>query len=79
MKIFKFKTNLHNQENVTKVAAFLDKEDNISNWQVDTDSEENILSLSGENIDPQKIENALAEAGFKAQVLRVIGTGGEGL
>jgi len=79
MKILKFKTNLKNQDNVSKVAPYLDKVENISNWQVDTESEDKILSVSGENIDPQKIENTLQEAGFKAEVLRIVGIGGEGL
>ena len=63
MKILKFKTNLKNQDNVSKVAPYLDNAENISNWQVDTESEDKILSVSGEKIDPQKIENALQEAG----------------
>jgi len=79
MKILKFKTNLKNQDNVSKVAPYLDNAENISNWQVDTESEDKILSVSGEKIDPQKIENALQEAGFKAEILRIVGIGGEGL
>ena len=79
MEILKFKTNLEKQENVAAVAAFLDREANISNWQVDTDSEDKILSIAGENIDPQKIENGLKEAGFNAAILRVVGTSGTGL
>ena len=79
MKILKFKTNLQNQDNVSKVAAYLDKEENISNWQVNTESEDKVLSVSGENLNPQIIKNALEEAGFKAEVLRIVGTGGEGL
>jgi copper chaperone len=79
MEILKFKTNLEKQENVAAVSSFLDKESNITNWQVDTDSEDKILSISGENIDPQTIENGLNEVGYKAEVLRIVGASGEGL
>ncbi len=79
MKILKFKTNVKSAEEVAKVASFLDKEESISNWKIDPESEENILSVSGDNLNPQKVENAVQQAGFEIEVLRVLGTGGEGL
>ncbi|MBC3539956.1 copper chaperone [Rufibacter sediminis] len=79
MEILKFKTNLSGQEEVAKVAPLLDKIETISEWQVDTQSSENVLSISGKNLDPQRVENALAEAGFTAEILRVLGIDGEGL
>jgi hypothetical protein len=59
--------------------AYLDRKANISQWQVDTDTEDKKLSVSGTNVNPQKVENALQEAGFKAEVLRIVGASGEGL
>ncbi|MGV3587587.1 MAG: copper chaperone [Adhaeribacter sp.] len=79
MKILKFKTNVKSPEAIAEVASFLDKQENISQWKIDAESEENILSVSGENLNPQQVENAVAQAGFKAEVLRVLGTAGEGL
>lgn len=79
MEILKFKTDIAGKEAMDKVAPYLDKLDAIINWQVDSETEENILSISGSNVNPQQVENALAEAGFKAEVMRVLGIGGEEL
>jgi len=79
MKILKFKTNINTEADVAKLAPLLDKEESISKWDVDTDSEEKVLSVSGENLLIQKVENAIQEAGFEAETLRVLGIGGEDL
>ncbi|WP_192823873.1 heavy-metal-associated domain-containing protein [Rufibacter sp. LB8] len=79
MEIIKFKTNISNQSDVTNVAPYLEKIEGISNWQVDTETEENVLSVSGKDLNPQAIENALQEAGFQAEILRVVGLSGDEL
>jgi len=79
MKILKFKTNINTEADVAKIAPLLDKEESISKWDVDTASEEKVLSVSGENLLLQKVENAIQEAGFEAETLRVLGIGGEDL
>ena len=79
MKILKFKTNINTEADVAKIAPLLDKEESISKWDVDTASEEKVLSVSGENRLLQKVEHAIQEAGFEAETLRVLGIGGEDL
>ena len=76
MKILKFKTNINCGDCVNKVTPYLDKEESISKWQVDTDSKDKILSVSGEELDPAKVKNLVEEAGFKAETVRVLGIGG---
>lgn len=76
MELMKFKTNLVNREEVPRIASYLEKEENISKWKVDTDSEEKILSVSGINLDPQRIENIVRNAGFKAEIVRILGING---
>lgn len=76
MKILKFKTNINCGECVKKVTPFLDGEESISKWQVDTRSRDKILSVSGEELNPQKVINAVEKAGFKAETDRVLGIGG---
>lgn len=76
MEIIKFKTNVENQEALAKVAPHLDKEKSISKWHLDTDSKERLLSVSGSELDPQVVENAIQKAGYKAEVIRVLGIGG---
>ncbi|WP_225987793.1 hypothetical protein [Rufibacter sp. LB8] len=53
MEIIKFKTNISNQSDVTNVAPYLEKIEGISNWQVDTETEENVLSVSGKDLNPR--------------------------
>jgi len=77
MEILKFKTNIGSKEDVSKVAPQLDKLTNISKWDVDTEIEEKVLSISGKDLNPQKVVNAMQEAGFEAEILRVLGIGGE--
>jgi len=79
MKIIKFKTNINCGGCLATVTPFLNGVDFISNWQVDTSSPDKVLTVSGEGIEPQQIQNLVDEAGFKAEVLRVQGIGGEDL
>ncbi len=76
MKIIKFKTNINCGGCVATVTPFLNESGFISNWQVDTNSPDKVLTVSGEGIEPQQIQNLVEEAGFKAEVLRVQGIGG---
>lgn len=76
MKIIKFKTNINCGGCVSGVAPFLDGSEKISNWQVDTESSDKILSVAGEQIEPHQIKELVRKAGFQAEVLRVQGIGG---
>ncbi|WP_026461437.1 hypothetical protein [Adhaeribacter aquaticus] len=79
MEILKFKTDIKAEADVAKIKPLLDKDGAISNWSLDTDSEENILSISGENVNPQQIENLLKEVGFTSEIIRVVGISGSEL
>lgn len=79
MEILKFKTNIKCGGCVATVTPFLNKEGSIQNWQVDTASADKILTISGNNVNPQKVKNVLEKAGFKAEVIHVTGTGGSDL
>jgi len=79
MEILKFKTNIADQESVNKVGSLLDQQEGISKWNIDPNSDDNVLSISGDNVNPQKIENVVQEAGFQAETIRVVGIGGSDL
>ncbi len=79
MEIVKFKTNIKCGGCVATVTPYLDQESSIEDWQVATDSPDKVLTVSGKDLDPQRIKNLLKEAGFKADVLQVAGIGGEDL
>lgn len=76
MEILKFKTNVDSDKGVEKLGTYLNKEESISRWQLDTNSPEHLLSVSGHEVDPQRVKNLVDKAGYKAEVLRVIGGGG---
>ncbi|MGV3539751.1 MAG: heavy-metal-associated domain-containing protein [Rufibacter sp.] len=79
MELLKFKTNIDSQVAFAKVETLLDQQKAISQWDIDLESEDHILSVSGENLDPQKIENAVQQAGYQVEPLRVLGIYGKGL
>ncbi|MCR6642567.1 MAG: copper chaperone [Sporocytophaga sp.] len=79
MKILKFKTNIHNQEMLDKIASVLNKEELISRWKVDLESQEKILSISGEEITPDIITNALKQEGIEVEMVHIIAIGGHDL
>jgi copper chaperone len=79
MEILKFTTNITDRKDVAMATPYLDKLEEIQTWKVDTETQEKILSIAGMNLDPQRIEKALAAAGFTAVIYRVIGISGEDL
>ena len=76
MEILKFKTNLKCGGCVETVTPFLNGEESIGNWQVDTDSPDKVLTVSGREVDPQRVKNLVQQAGFKADLLQVAGASG---
>jgi copper chaperone len=79
MKIFKFKTNIENEEMVKMVAPLLDKEELISKWSIDIESEDNILSVSGEEITPDIITKPVRNIGYSVELIKVLAIGGHDL
>ena len=69
MKILHFKTNINCSGCVATVKPFLDKEESIDNWQVDTTGKDKLLRVSGPNPDPKQVKSLVEKAGFKAEVL----------
>jgi len=64
MKILKFKTNIESKPVVAEVSNYIDKWDEVINWEVETASKENILTVRG-NISKAKIVGAIKRAGFQ--------------
>jgi copper chaperone len=66
MKTLKFKTNINCGNCVAKVTPFLNKEEDIISWKVDTSDPEKILTVEAEGIDEEYISSVIEKAGFKA-------------
>jgi copper chaperone len=64
MKTLRFKTNINCSGCVAKVTPFLNEQENIEKWEVDTNNPDKILSVSGESLEEEEVRRAVAEAGF---------------
>jgi len=64
MKTIKLKTNINCSGCVAKVTPFLNSAENIEKWDVDTNTPDKILTVSGENLDPEKVKETVKNAGF---------------
>lgn len=47
------------------VTPFLEKANSIKSWNVDTDSKEKKLTVTGEDLDKNEVINLVKEAGFE--------------
>lgn len=79
MKILKFKTDIHNEEELANVAPMLNEEKMISKWKLDLASPEKVLSVSGEEVSPDIVTRIFKENGFQAEPLHVLAIGGHDL
>jgi copper chaperone len=60
-----FRTNLKCQNCVSKVAAILDSDQQISEWSVRTDDDRKLLSITGERVEPGHVRLLIQKAGFE--------------
>jgi copper chaperone len=67
MDTLKFKTNVKCNNCVAKITPFLDESDKITEWKVDLDDSERILTVTGEGITNTLIKETLLKAGYKAE------------
>lgn len=65
MKKAVFKTNINCGGCVATVTPFLEKANTVKNWEVDTDSKEKKLTVTGENLDKSEVISLVKEAGFE--------------
>ncbi len=59
-----FKTNIHCVNCIKAVRGFLSEVPSVENWDVDTDNQQKILKVSGDSVDKEEVINAVREAGF---------------
>lgn len=67
MRKLKFKTNINCSGCVKAVTPHLDKEQDIKNWQIDTDNPDKILTVETEGLDADAVIDKIEKAGFKAE------------
>ena len=69
MKELKFKTNVNCGHCIAKITPFMDGEEKIFEWNVDTVNPDKILVVKGEKIDEQLVLDTLAKAGYVAEAI----------
>ena len=69
MKDLKFKTNINCGGCVANVTPFLNKEDGICEWNVDTTNAQKVLTVSTDKLSEAEVISIVQEAGYKAESL----------
>lgn len=64
METLQFKTNINCGGCVAKVTPFLNQLEEIENWKVDTANPNKILTVSGEDLSCELIQQKVEQAGF---------------
>jgi copper chaperone CopZ len=68
-KNLQFKTNLNCGGCVSKVKPHLDSAEGISEWKVDTQNENKILTVTSEGITEDEVVAIIKRSGFKIEPL----------
>jgi len=68
MTTLKFKTNINCKHCIAKITPFLDELNSIGKWEVDTNSPDKILSVQGDDITADEIQNVLKRAGYNSSI-----------
>ncbi|QQT25093.1 heavy-metal-associated domain-containing protein [Sphingobacterium spiritivorum] len=63
----KFKTNIKCSSCVAKVTPFLDAEEGIKQWEVDTSTADKILTVETNGMTESEIKNAVEKSGYKIE------------
>ena len=69
MRELKFKTNINCGGCIQTVTPFLEAEQGIQHWQVDTSTADKILTVEGEAIQKEAVIKTVEKAGFRIQPL----------
>lgn len=60
----KFKTNLNCGHCVARVKPFLDNMEGVGIWNIDTESEDKILTVESSGVTPGQIKDVIEKLGF---------------
>ena len=70
MKTYQFKTNINCSGCVAKVTPFLDANNEIKKWSVDTQNPNKVLTVETENLSNETISAIVKQAGFNLEHLQ---------
>lgn len=64
---YQFKTNIMCGSCIAKVTPYLNANNEIKNWEVDTQNPNKVLTVETENLNDEKVRQIVQQAGFKAE------------
>lgn len=67
MNTIKLKTNINCGGCVAKITPFLNNEDEIKTWDVDTSTPQKILTVETDALNAAEVIQMVQQAGFKAE------------
>ncbi|NLP58951.1 heavy-metal-associated domain-containing protein [Lutibacter sp. B1] len=67
MKTLKFKTNINCSGCISKVTPFLNKQEGVESWEVDTANPDKTLTIESNCASEENIKATLQKVGFKAE------------
>jgi copper chaperone len=67
MKKYQFKTNINCSGCIAQITPYLDANNEIKSWKVETLNPDKILTVETEHLSGEMIEAIVKNAGFKAQ------------
>ena len=66
---FKFKTSINCGGCISKVKPALDNAEGLSNWAVDTDNSDKILTVTSEGITQEEVVEIVKAKGFNIEAI----------
>ena len=64
MTTLKFKTNINCSSCVAKATPHLNEEKSIEQWEVNTQTADKVLTVSGHDLDKEQVKKVVEKAGF---------------
>jgi copper chaperone len=69
---YRFRTNINCSDCLSKVTPYLDANNEIKSWRVDTQNPFKILTVETDNLSSEMIAEVVKHAGYKADELKPI-------
>lgn len=66
---YQFKTNIMCGSCIAKVTPYLDANNEIKHWEVDTQNPNKILTVETDNLSNEMVKEIVQHAGYKAEPL----------
>jgi copper chaperone len=70
MKTLKFKTNINCGGCLAKISPFLNAEQTIKKWEVNTSVPEKVLTVESDDANPDKVISIVQKAGYKIEEIQ---------